>query len=391
LATACSSDNLPPAENEAKDEALNTDTDDGQRSGVDRRRFFQGAAGVAVGIGAAGSLVASASPAAAVAGPVTRAIPKIDVHAHYLPADYRQALIDNGQSMPDGFPVLPTWSPEAHLAMMDTVGIGTAMLSVTSPGALFGQDPVVWSRRINEAGAKTVRDHPGRFGFFATLPLPNVDAALTELRYAVDTLKADGVVVMTNFNEIYLGDARFDPLFAELDRRRSVMFIHPTSPACYQATALGYPRPILEFLLDTTRAVSNMVLNGTLAKYPNIRVIVPHCGSALPSIADRIAGFAGIFPLGGQQPHAIDVIGTLQRLTYEVGAGYPFPRQFPGLLSLVDPAQIVYGSDFPYGGLPGIQANVESLYNTPLLKEIQLRGILRFNALRLFPRLLIPQ
>jgi predicted TIM-barrel fold metal-dependent hydrolase len=193
--------------------------------------------------------------------------------------------------------------------------------------------------------------------------------------------------MLTNFAEIYLGDPRFEAVFAELNRRKAVVFIHPTSPACFEKTALGYPRPILEFLLDTTRAVADLVLNGTLTKYPDVRLIVPHSGSALPVIADRIAGFAGLFPLGGHQPKEIDVVGTLQKLYYEVGAGFPFPRQIAALLDLVDAGRLVYGTDFPFGGLPGIQANADALANTKLLKRRELEGVGRGNAVRLFPRL----
>lgn len=351
--------------------------------GHTRRGFLKGAAGAAAGVGATGALI---GPAHAHGAP-RRAVPKIDVHAHYVPADYRQALIDNGQSRPDGFPVLPVWTPQSHLAMMDRLNISTAMLSVSSPGANFGGDPVEWSRRINESGAQTVRDHPGRFGLFATLPLPDVEAARAELAYALDRLGADGVVLLTNFDEVYLGDERFDPLFAELNRRKAVVFLHPTSPACFESTSLGYPRPILEFLFDTTRAVANMVLNGTLKRFPDVRIIVPHSGSALPVIADRIAGFAGVFPLGGQQPGAIDVIGTLQNLYYEVGAGFPFPRQISALLDLVDAGRLLYGTDFPFGAVPGIEANATALADTSLLKRRELQGLLRGNAEGLFPRL----
>jgi 6-methylsalicylate decarboxylase len=349
--------------------------------GHDRRRFLQGAAGVAAGLG----MTASAASTAHASGGRRAPIRRIDVHAHYVPDDYRQALIDNGQSQPDGFPVLPTWSPEAHLAMMDQVGIGTAMLSITSPGVTFGADPVEWARRVNETGARTVRDHPGRFGLFATLPLPDVDAALAELRYALDTLQADGVALLTNFQEVYLGDPRFDPVFAELDRRRTVVFLHPTSPACFEETALGYPRPMLEFMLDTTRAVANMVVNGTLERFPDIRLIVPHAGAALPALADRLAGFAGLFGVGGQEPGAIDVIGTLQRLYYEVGAGFPFPRQIEALLNLVDVGRLVYGTDWPFGGLPGIEANTEALDRRFGGRERKM--ILRGTAEGLFPGL----
>jgi 6-methylsalicylate decarboxylase len=310
---------------------------------------------------------------------------RIDVHAHYVPAEYRQALIDHGHAQPDGFPALPDWSPEAHLAMMDRVGIATAMLSITSPGVSFGADPVEWARRVNEAGAATVRAHPGRFGLLASLPLPDVDAALSELAYALDVLGADGVMLLTNVAEVYLGDPRLDPLMAELHRRRVVTLLHPTSPACFQRTALGHPRPVMEFLFDTTRAVANMVVNGTLARFPDVRLIVPHAGAALPVLADRIAGFADLFGLGGQEPGAIDVLATLEGLHYEVGAGMPFPRHIEALLDLVDVGRLVYGTDFPFGGLPGIEASTAALDRR--FADGDLRRITRETALGLFPRL----
>jgi predicted TIM-barrel fold metal-dependent hydrolase len=311
----------------------------------------------------------------------------IDVHAHFLPPGYREALVANGHAEPDGFPILPTWSAEAHLAMLDRVGIRTAMLSVSSPGVAFGENASAWARRVNEAGTATVRDHPGRFGLFASLPLPDVDAALAELTYAFDTLKADGIALLTNVGGVYLGDERYEPLYAELHRRKAVVFIHPTSPACWEATSLGYPRPLMEFLIDTTRAVADLVLGGTLTKYPDIRLIVPHAGAALPVLADRMAGFAGLFPVGGQQAGTVDVLGTLQRLYYEVGAGFPFPRHIAALLNLVDASRLMFGTDFPFGGIPGIEANAQALAETDLLSDEELRGLLRDNALELFPRL----
>jgi 6-methylsalicylate decarboxylase len=318
---------------------------------------------------------------------MTAAASKIDVHAHYLPADYREALIANGHTEPDGFPVLPEWSAEAHLAMMDRVGIATSMLSVSSPGVAFGEDPAAWARRVNDAGARTVRDHPGRFGLLASLPLPDVEGARAELAYALDELGADGVVLLTNVDGVYVGDERFDPLFADLNRRRAVVFLHPTSPACFEATSLGYPRPMLEFLLDTTRAVADLVLRGRLERHPRIELIVPHAGAALPVIADRIAGLAGMFSVGGRDAGEIDVIGTLQRLHYEVGAGFPFPRHINALLGLVDAGRLLYGTDFPFGGLPGIEVNADTLQRSTLLEPDEVRSVLRGNAESLFPRL----
>jgi predicted TIM-barrel fold metal-dependent hydrolase len=308
---------------------------------------------------------------------------RVDVHAHYLPADYRQALLDEGHDQPDGFPVLPEWSAEAHLAMMDRAGIETSMLSVSTPGVTFGADPVEWSRRVNESGAATVREHPGRFGLFASLPVNDADAARDEVAHALDRLGADGVVLLTHADGVYLGDPRLEPVMAELHRRRAVVFVHPTSPAGFECTALGYPRPMLEFLLDTTRAIANLVLTGTLDRYDGIRLIVPHAGAALPVVADRLAGFASLFGVGGREAGEVDVVATLQRLHYEIGAGFPFPRHVDALLNLVDAGRLLYGTDFPFGGLQGIEANAEALAAHPGLDDERLRA----NTEELFPRL----
>jgi 6-methylsalicylate decarboxylase len=311
---------------------------------------------------------------------------RVDVHAHYLPADYRQALLDEGHDQPDGFPVLPEWSAEAHLAMMDRVGIETSLLSVSTPGVTFGADPVEWARRVNQSGAATVREHPGRFGLLASLPVPDADAARDELAHALDRLDADGVVLLTHTEGVYLGDPRLEPVMAELHRRRAVVFVYPTSPAGFECTALGYPRPMLEFLLDTTRAIANLVLTGTLDRYDGIRLIVPHAGAALPVLADRLAGFASLFAVGGQEAGAVDVVATLQRLHYEIGAGFPFPRHVDALLNLVDAGRLLFGTDFPFGGLPGIEANAEALAAHPRVDD----ELLRANTEELFPRLRRP-
>jgi 6-methylsalicylate decarboxylase len=149
--------------------------------------------------------------------------------------------------------------------MMDNLGIAIGMLSVSSPGVHFGNDTKAraLARSVNEFAARTIGEYRGRFGGFASLPLPDIDGALQETEYAFDTLQLDGIVMLTNFNGVYLGDKRLDPLFDELDRRRAVVFIHPTSPICWQQTALGYPRPMIEFTFDSTRAVVNLIFSGT--------------------------------------------------------------------------------------------------------------------------------
>ena len=190
--------------------------------------------------------------------------------------------------------MIPAWDPSTHVEVLDRLAIATAYLSISSPGVHFGDDAAARTSPaiVNEAGRRAVADHPGRFGLLAALPLPDVEGALAEIAFAFDQLHADGVAVLTNVGGTYLGDPALEPVFDELDRRHARVLIHPTSPACWEHTSLGRPRPMVEFLFDTTRAVTNLVLNGTIARHPNITFIVPHAGAALPVIVDRITAFS---------------------------------------------------------------------------------------------------
>ncbi len=152
-----------------------------------------------------------------------------------------------------------------------------SILSISSPGVHFGDDQAAreLTRHVNDAGATVARAHPDRFGHFASLPLPDVEGSLAELACALDDLGSDGVAVETSAGGIYLGDARYAPLYEELNRRRTVVFAHPTSPPCAEEVSLDRPRPMLEFIFDSTRAVSNLVFSGTLSRYPNIEWVSP--------------------------------------------------------------------------------------------------------------------
>ena len=207
---------------------------------------------------------------------------------------------------------------------MGRAGIDAAVLSVSSPGIHFGDDQAArtLAREVNDAGAQIVRDHPGQFGLFAALPLPDTDGALAEIGYAFDTLGAAGVIVETNAHGVYLGDQRLEPVFAELVRRRATVMLHPTSPPCWQQTALGRPRPMIEFIFDTARAVTDLILAGTLIRHPAMSVIVPHGGGALPLLADRIKAFMFASPPhGAPEP---DPVAQLHHLYYDL-AGNAFP------------------------------------------------------------------
>lgn len=307
----------------------------------------------------------------------------IDVHAHFLPPGYRSALETAGIDQPDGFPRVPTWSAEDHVAMMDRVGIAASVLSVSSPGVQFGDgdsasDAVALARHVNDVAAATISEHPGRFGAFASLPMGDLDESLAEVERALDGLGLDGVNLLTNVSGVYLGDASLEPLMAELHRRDALVFIHPTSPACWECTSLGFPRPMIEFPFDTTRAVTNLLLSATFVRYPDIRWIVPHAGGTLPFLASRIAGVGAL--LGFDDPAAI--VAQLRRLHYDL-AGSANGSVVAALLALVDRSQVMYGSDWPFTPEPPIAAGIGWLVANDLVTSAELTAA----ASRLFPRL----
>ena len=292
---------------------------------------------------------------------------KLDVHAHYLPGLYRDALRAAGHDQPDGFPSIPEWSAEEHVQVMDRLGIETSYLSVSSPGVLGDAD---LARAVNEEGRRAVVDHPGRFGLLASLPLPDVDAAMAEIAHASERLDADGFVLLTNVDGTYVGDASFAPILRELDRRRARVLLHPTSPACWERTALGRPRPMLEFLFDTTRAVVDLLLDGTIAAHPDLELIIPHAGAVLPMVADRIQAFSRLLAPD------VDVLGDLGRLHYDL-AGQAVPRQLDALRTLTSRDHLHYGSDYPFTPEPVATAAAE---------RIDFHPELRANTERLFTR-----
>lgn len=309
---------------------------------------------------------------------------RIDIHFHFLSPEYRDKMIDAVGAWPDGFPA-PQWSADEALAMMDRVGIATGMLSVSSPGVHFGNDTEarVLARSVNEFASRTIAEHRGRFGGFASLPLPDIDGALEDIGYAFDMLKLDGIVMLTNFNGVYLGDKRLDPVFEELNRRGAVVFIHPTSPICWQQSALGYPRPMIEFTFDSTRAVVNLIFSKTTTRFPKVRFIVPHAGGTLPFLARRIAMFGPRLAAAGT---AIDVQENLRRMYYDL-AGSPSSNALAPLLEMTERTHILYGSDYVHTPEAVVSAHLNELLSSKLLSSDDFRAIARDNALVLFPGL----
>lgn len=283
----------------------------------------------------------------------------VDVHAHYLPERYREVASYHGHAHPDGMPGLPEWSAAAHVELMDRLGVRMAFLSVSSPGVHVGDDVAdtrEMARHVNEVAAETIAAHPGRFGAFASLPLPDVVAAVAEVGVAIDDFALDGVVLLTNVRGTYLGDASLDPLFDELDRRAAVVFIHPTSPPCWEQISLGLPRPMIEFPFDSTRAIANLLLSGTLARCPNLQLVVPHAGGAVPVLAGRIVGLGAM--ARGLDPSAL--VGLLRGLWYDL-AGPVVPGALAAVETIADPGRLLFGSDYPFTPAAAVEQAVNGL------------------------------
>ncbi len=314
---------------------------------------------------------------------------RVDVHIHFVPDYYRESLVAAGHSKPDGMPKIPDWSEADALKTMDRLNIGTAMLSISSPGVHFGDDQAArrLSRRLNETAAQLVRKHSDRFGFFAITPLPDVAGSIAEACHALDELGADGVVLETNHHGVYLGDEKMEGLYAELNRRKTVAFIHPTSPSCSccESLALGYPRPIMEFLFETTRSVVQMILSGATTRYPDLRFIVPHAGAMLPVIASRVELLSPLLPQANDQPLP-DLRAELRKLHYDL-AGAPLPELLGALLQVADESHLHYGSDWPFTPVDACEKLARQLDATPLLDPEALRAAMSGNARKLFPRL----
>ncbi|MGH6910899.1 MAG: amidohydrolase family protein, partial [Phenylobacterium sp.] len=240
-------------------------------------------------------------------------------------------------------------------------------------------------REINKAGTGLVAAHPGRFGFFATLPMPDIEASLAEMRHAFEVLGADGVILETNIDGAYLGSPAFAPIFAELNRRKAVLFLHPTSPACLDALGLGRPAPLLEFPLDTTRTIVDLLYSRTLQANPDIKVIVPHGGAALPALVARIAAFANLAFINPRPASEAEVFETLARLYYDVALS-AHPIAFAGLRRIAPIGHILFGSDWPFTPEAGVARNIGQLGDNGL-SDADLQAIARENALRIFPRL----
>ena len=288
----------------------------------------------------------------------------VDVHTHIIIPEYVEMLKAHGAELEETFP-LPEWDAGRHIAFMDSAGIRTAVLTMPAPQPFYGdaKESAKCIRRVNEVSARVKQDYPGRFKFCAALPLPDVDAAIREAIYALDTLGADGVKLATNSRGQYLGDEALDPLMEVLNERHAVIIIHPHRPTPYPEEIIATtPLAMYEYPAETTRTVVNMLARNVLLRYPNLKVVVPHCGSFLPLALPRMKSILpAMVAQGYMQP--IDWEGNLSRLYFDL-AGNPTAEVLRSLLTLTTPNHILYGSDYPYLPDAVLKSNLQRLRQT---------------------------
>jgi 6-methylsalicylate decarboxylase len=345
---------------------------------IPRRGFLMSAAAVAAALLPANKTIAQAPNDKPAKGK------RIDVHHHFLPPQYMKEENERlhfGHNLAPG--QLLSWTPGQSLEVMDQNGIATAIVSITTPGVWFGN--VAAGRRLsrmwNDYAAEQIRNYPGRYGLFAVAPLPDLDGALTEIEYALDTLKADGIGFLSSYDGKYPGERAFAPVFEELNRRAAIVYFHPTAAACCGAVIPGLIPQAIEYPFDTTRAITSLLINGTLVKYPNIRWIFSHGGGATPMMAGRMTETVG----RGQNAAEVmpnGVLAELQKLYYDT-ASASSPASMAALRAMVPLSQILFGSDYPF-----VKAamGIEELNQTPLSKA-ERRAIDSGNAMDLIPRL----
>lgn len=307
---------------------------------------------------------------------------RIDVHHHMLPPEYASRTRERILQITSGDPTVLNWTPAVTIEQMEQFGVASAILSLPVPGAWHGgkENSRKLARIANEYSARLAKDHPGRFGAFAAIPLPDVEGSLREIEYAFDTLRADGVYLQTSYDDKWPGDPAFAPVFDELNRRKAIVFVHPTEPVCCAHLIPGIPSNVVEFVFDTTRAIVSFLIGGTFARCPEIRFIFCHSGGTMPVLAARISGFfQARAALASCAPNG--VMFELKKLHYDV-ANATNPSSLAALMKLVPTSQIVWGSDFPYRQVGPTATGWDNFEAAPEIK----RAVNRDNALRLFPR-----
>ena len=313
-------------------------------TGDSRREFLVKLAGMGVG-----AVIPSGSFWARTTQAATK-LHMIDIHHHILPPVYLAEARDRLLAQQQGY--LPArilnWSPQNALAEMDQNGVATSIVSISTPGIWFGdaQSARTLARKCNEYAAQLVRDYPSRFGFFASVPLPDAEGSLQEVAYALDVLKADGIVLLTSYGDKWPGDHAYSTVFDELNRRKAIVYFHPAAPNCCRNLIPNVPPVFTEVPQDTTRAITSLLFSGSFARLRDTRFIFAHAGGTIPMLAGRLASYsAEMKDLVDKMPNGIEF--ELKRLYYDI-ASSANPAAMVALMKLVPTSQILFGGDYPF-------------------------------------------
>ncbi|HUB95397.1 MAG TPA: amidohydrolase family protein [Stellaceae bacterium] len=313
--------------------------------------------------------------------PASKQTTIVDTHHHMCSAAYVDYIKAKTGMVPYVERILRNGSAEKSLEDMDKGGVARSIISLTTPGVWFGD--VAEGRRLarecNEHFAKTVADHPARYGMFAVLPLPDTEGSLREIAYAFDTLKADGVCLFTSYQDRYLGDEAFAPVFEELNRRKAVVYTHPRRPDCCVNLLPEISEAVIEYGTDTTRTIASLVFSGRAARCPDIKFLFSHAGGTMPFLIGRFTGLAQSPQYAQALPHG--VLHELQRFHYDL-AQASNPGATASLMKLVKISQVLFGTDFPYNTAAAHLEGLKACGFTPA----ELQAIYYDNAARLMPR-----
>jgi predicted TIM-barrel fold metal-dependent hydrolase len=343
-------------------------------SGSSRRQFL-------AGLGAVGA--ASMLPAPAVRAQSARTV--IDTHHHYYPPAYKKRWEDyeTARKIP-AFPAAKAWTPAKSIEVMDQAGVRTAVVSLAStPGVWFdagAEQAAATVRECQDFAAKMSQDHPGRFGIFSPLSMMNVDVTLKEIEYAFDTIKADGINLQSNYGDKWLGDAMYQPVLQELNRRKAVIYVHPLVAACCTRLSVGTYPAVIEVPHDTTRTVTSLLLSGSFARFRDIKWLFSHAGGTIPMMAGRLAAFYDNNPKFKETTPG-GAMAELAKLNYDTANATSAPAM-TALLKLTSVSNVTYGTDYPY--FPTDQNKDLAKLG---LSAADVQAIEHGNAQRLIPRL----
>jgi len=342
-------------------------------AGVARREFLAGLAALGAATVLPDAFLCAQAPTAVPGRPF-----RIDTHHHFSAPGFIAAISARKTNQRP----LELWTVSKSIADMDKSGVATAMISTSEPSVWFGDNEAArkLARECNELGARLMSDHPGRFGMFSTVPLPDIDGCLREIEYSQDTLKADGVCLMTSYQGKYPGDPTLEPVMSELNRRKAVVFLHPVKAECCKDLQPELAPALVELGTDTTRAIASVIFDGTASRYPDIRFIFSHGGGTMPYLMTRFDSLAARPDIAKRLPNGL--LYEVQKLYYDTANFYgPYP--WPTMLKLVPVPHILFGTDFPFSSAAEVANGLRDVG----LTASALHSIERENALELFPRL----